>query len=104
MYPRRGNTSTAAPQRSLSGTGGGIQSTPPGAAIEEGAVEVDGGKVVPVLKPALVYDMKREVCALPTDNIKVRGTILGVRVRPTKSTRVRVRARVQHSCTYPKFL
>ena len=59
--------SAADPEGSPSDTGGGSSSTPRGAASEAEVIEVDEGKAVPVISPALVYDTKGEVWALPAD-------------------------------------
>ena len=49
--------------------GGGGSSTPPGAGSQPEVVEVNDSKAVIVITPALVYDMKRGVYALPADNV-----------------------------------
>ena len=57
----------ADPQRSSSDRGGGSSSTPPGAGSQPEVIKVDDSKSVLVITPALVYDMKGEVYALPAD-------------------------------------
>ena len=57
----------ADPQRSSSDRGGGSSSTPPVAGSQPEVIKVDDSKSVLVITPALVYDMKGEVYALPAD-------------------------------------
>ena len=70
MYPRRGKMNAADPQGSSSDRGGGSSSTPPGAGSQPEVIDVDGNKAVRVITPALEYDMKAEVYALPVDIVK----------------------------------
>ena len=58
------------PQGSSSDRGGGSSSTPPGAGSQPEVIDVDGNKAVRVITPALVYDMKGDVYALPADIVQ----------------------------------
>ena len=57
-------------QGSPSDRGGGKSSTPLAAGSQPEVIEVDDGKAVLVITPALVYDMKGEVYALPADIVQ----------------------------------
>ena len=59
---RSGGSSSTPPP---SDRGGGSSSTPPGTGNQPEVIEVDDSKAVLVVSPALVYDMKGEVYALP---------------------------------------
>ena len=73
--------SAADPEGSPSDTGGGSSSTPRGAASEAEVIEVDEGKAVPVISPALVYDTKGEVWALPVDIVKAVDALFAERLQ-----------------------
>ena len=60
----------ADPQGSPSDRAGGSSSTPPLAGSQPEVIEVDDSKAELVVTPALVYDMKGEVYALPTDIVQ----------------------------------
>ena len=64
----RGGGSSCTPPSS--DRGGGSSSTPPGAGSQPEVIEVDDCKAVLVITPALVYDMKGEVYALPADIVQ----------------------------------
>ena len=51
-------------------TGGASSSTPPAAERKPEVIEVDDNKAVLAITPALVYDMGREVYALPADIVQ----------------------------------
>ena len=57
-------------QGSPSDRGGGKSSTPLAAGSQPEVIEVDDGKAVLVITPALVYDMKGEAYALPANIVK----------------------------------
>ena len=65
VHSRREEMNAVYPQASPPDMGGGGSSTPPGAESRPEVVEVNDSKAVLVITPALVYDMKGEVCALP---------------------------------------
>ena len=70
VCPRRGEMNAADRQGSPSDRGGGKSSTPLAAGSQPEVIEVDDGKAVLVITPALVYDMKGEVYALPADIVQ----------------------------------
>ena len=64
----RGGGSSCTPPSS--DRGGGSSSTPPGAGSQPEVIEMDDSKAVLVITPALVYDIKGEVYALPADIVQ----------------------------------
>ena len=60
----------ADPQGSPFDRGGGSSSTPAGVGSQPEVIKVDDSKAVLVITPALVYDMKGEVYALPADIVQ----------------------------------
>ena len=64
---RGGHSSSKPPP---SDRGGCSSSTPPRAGSQPEVIELDYGKAVLVITPALVYDMKGEVYALPADIVQ----------------------------------